>query len=175
MNRIPRMTASNLTFLTFAYLAVFFRHQTRNMKSIVLFIALFFPLATISYGQSATLKKTTAAGSFAEIKFENQNADLGTIRGDSTAFYNFKFSNTGNRPLLITEVKGSCYCVQGKWPKQSIAPGKSSVINISFGPQGVKGRFIRTLTVRSNGKQPAVELMLSGDIKLGTETKGPHD
>jgi hypothetical protein len=126
-------------------------------------------------GQSVTTKKSTSTQSFAEIKFEYQNAEIGVIRGDTTAFYDYKFSNTGKRPLLISDVKGSCYCVKGKWPQQSIAPGKSAVITVSFNPEGVTGNFIRMLSVRTNAKQPVVDLMLSGSVKPGTETKGPHD
>ena len=144
------------------------------MKRKILFLIILLSLTITSYEQSAPSQKTTVAKSFAEIKFDSTHANLGIIRGDTTAFIDFKFTNSGNRPLLITEVKGSCHCVQGKWPKKAIAPGESGVINVSLGPEGITGLFIRTIAVRSNARQSVLDLGLSGEIKPGTETKGPH-
>ena len=135
------------------------------MKKIGLWFVLVIILSNIKCGQASSANKVTPEKKFAEIKFQNEKADIGVIDGGDIANYDFKFSNAGNTPLSITEVKGNCHCVQGKWPKKNIEPGDSSVISVSFDPQGVTGLFIRTLTVQSNGTRPAIELTISGEIK----------
>ena len=123
----------------------------------------------IRCNESGPPKESAPENKFAELKFKNEKAELGLIDGKTNAHYDFKFTNTGNIPLTITEVKGNCHCVEGKWPEKSIAPGDSSAINVSFAPDGVTGLFIRTLMVHSNGTRPAIELEISGEIKPGAK------
>jgi len=83
----------------------------------------------------------------------------------------FKFLNTGNIPLIINEVKGNCHCVQGKWSEKPIAPGDSSVITVSFDPEGVSTSYQRTLMVQSNASRPSIELYITGEIKRDPKEK----
>ena len=141
------------------------------MKNIGLCFILAVLLSNISCGQAGSAKKSTPEKKFAEIKFQNEKADLGIINEGINATYDFKFLNSGNIPLVISEVKGNCHCVQGKWPEKGIEPGDSTVISVSFDPQGVTGLFIRTLMVQSNATRPAIELTISGEIKPDPKKK----
>ena len=135
------------------------------MKSIGQFFILLVLLSNFGCGDANSAKKDTPKNNFAEIKFENEKIDVGIIDGKTNANQDFKFKNTGGIPLVITEAKGNCHCVQGKWPDKPIEPGDSSVISVSFDPVGVSGLFIRTIMIHSNATRPAVELTLSGEIK----------
>lgn len=137
------------------------------MKNISLYF--FLLVLNFSCGEAGSIKKETPKSDFAEIKFENEKIDIGVIDGKTNANQDFKFKNTGGIPLLITEAKGSCHCVQGKWPDKPIEPGDSSIISVSFDPVGVTGLFIRTIMIHSNATRPAVELTLSGEIKREPE------
>ena len=133
------------------------------MKSIRLHFILFALLSNFSCGEAGSAKKETPKS--AEIKFQNERIDIGVIDGKSNANIDFKFSNTGNIPLTITEARGSCHCVQAKAPEKSIEPGDSSVISVSFDPVGVSGLFQRTVRVRSNATRDSIELYMTGDIQ----------
>ena len=135
------------------------------MKSKSLPIVLFVMLINLSCGEAGTPKKEIPKPQIAEIKFQNERIDVGIINGKTNANTDFKFSNTGNIPLVISEVKGNCHCVQGKWPEKPIAPGDSSIISVSFDPVGVAGSFQRTLMVQSNATRPSIELYITGDIQ----------
>ena len=133
------------------------------MKSIRLYIILFVLLTNFSCGEAGSAKKDTPKS--AEIKFQNERIDIGVIDGKSNAIVDFKFSNTGNIPLTIIEAKGNCHCVQAKAPEKAIEPGDSSVISVSFDPEGVSTLFQRTVMVRSNATRDSVELYITGEVK----------
>lgn len=135
------------------------------MKGITHYFFLFVLLSNFSCGEANSTKKEIPKTNFAEIKFESEKIDVGIIDGKSNANLDFKFKNTGGIPLVITEAKGNCHCVQAKWPEKPIEPGDSSVISVSFDPVGVSGLFIRTVMIHSNATRPEIELTLSGDIK----------
>ena len=134
------------------------------MKSISLYFILFVLQFNFSCGEAGSAKKDTPKNNFAEIKFVNEKIDIGVIDGKTNATLDFKFSNAGNIPLVITEAKGNCHCVQAKWPEK-VESGDSSVISVTFDPVGVTGLFQRTVMVQSNATRPAVELTISGEIK----------
>ena len=133
------------------------------MKSIRLYFILFVLITNFSCGEAGSAKKETPKS--AEIKFENERIDIGVIDGKSNANIDFKFSNTGNIPLTIIEAKGNCHCVQAKAPEKAIEPGDSSVISVSFDPEGVSTLFQRTVMVRSNATRDSVELYITGEVK----------
>jgi hypothetical protein len=137
------------------------------MKSANLCIILLSLVININCGNASSTNKVTPENSFAEINFKTTSAELGKIPAKVNATYDFVFSNSGNSPLTITEVRGNCHCVQGKFTDKPINPGDSSAINVSFDPTGVTGLFIRTLMVRSNAKTDSVELKISGEILPG--------
>ena len=133
------------------------------MKSIRLYFILFVLLTNFSCGEAGSAKKETPKS--AEIKFENERIDIGVIDGKSNANIDFKFSNTGNIPLSIIEARGNCHCVHAKAPEKAIEPGDSSVISVSFDPEGVSTLFQRTVMVRSNATRDSVELYITGEVK----------
>ena len=135
------------------------------MRSIQQYFILFVLLSNFSCGEAGSTTKELPKNNVAEIKFENERIDIGIIDGKSNANVDFKFSNAGNIPLVITEAKGNCHCVQGKVLEKAIEPGDSSVISVSFDPVGVSGLFQRTIMVRSNATRDSVELYITGDIK----------
>jgi hypothetical protein len=135
------------------------------MKSINLFVILFFQLLNLSCGENSAPEKETPKPQIAEIKFQSERIDAGVTDGKTNVNVDFKFLNTGNIPLVINEVRGNCHCVQGTKPEKPIAPGDSSIISVSFDPAGVSTSYQRTLWVVSNATRDSVELYITGEIK----------
>lgn len=132
--------------------------------SYMLFSLIIFAAFVSCDNNGGSAKETVPGDTVAQISFRSESAELGKIPFKTHANHDFVFSNTGNSPLTIKEVRGSCHCVQGKWPDQPINPGDSAIISVSFDPEEVTGLFIRTLTVRSNAKRDSVELKITGEI-----------
>src|SRR5689334_12144293 len=71
-----------------------------------------------------------SAYSQANFSFEKTDHDFGAVEGGKkdTIWFDFKFTNTGSEPLVISDVRTSCDCTLADWPKDPIQPGKSAVI-----------------------------------------------
>ncbi len=107
------------------------------------------------------------------LQFETMSYDLGTLKEDEIKGATFKFTNTGNAPLIITEVEKSCGCTQPEWSMEPVMPGKTGEISIKFSAKGQpKGFFRKTFNVYSNIEQERKPiLMIKGTIEKGKVAK----
>ena len=93
-----------------------------------------------------------------EISFEKEIHDFGTFEQHGNGTYEFKFTNTGDAPLIISNSKGSCGCTVPVWPKEPIAPGASNVIKVKYDTKRV-GAFNKSVTITSNAKTDATKVI----------------
>ena len=68
----------------------------------------------------------------AEISFDKSTHDYGQIEQSANGECIFVFTNTGNKPLKITNAKGSCGCTVPQWPREEIAPGATGEIKVRY-------------------------------------------
>lgn len=120
----------------------------------------FFAIATI-FAQDATSGVKTAGG--AEMTFETEVIDYGTIAQNANGVRTFNFTNTGNAPLIISNAKGSCGCTVPTWPKQPIAPGESAEIKVKYATNRL-GPINKSVTVTSNATKPTKVLRIKGNV-----------
>ena len=100
----------------------------------------------------------------AEITFESDVVDYGTIEKGDDGVREFKFTNTGSSPLFITQVRSSCGCTIPKKPTDSIMPGVEEVIEVKYDTSRV-GPIRKTITVSSNAATPVVALQIKGTVE----------
>ena len=100
----------------------------------------------------------------AEITFESDVVDYGTIEKGDDGVREFKFTNTGSSPLFITQVRSSCGCTIPKKPTDSIMPGVEGVIEVKYDTNRV-GPIRKTITVSSNAVTPVVALQIKGTVE----------
>ena len=100
----------------------------------------------------------------AEISFESEVVDYGTIKKGDDGVREFKFTNTGSSPLFITQVRSSCGCTIPKKPTDSIMPGVEEVIEVKYDTNRV-GPIRKTITVSSNAVTPVVALQIKGTVE----------
>ncbi|PZR09480.1 MAG: hypothetical protein DI539_21930 [Flavobacterium psychrophilum] len=124
------------------------------MKRLLGFLA-FILITTASYAQSG-----------AKMELKSDTVDYGTTSKDSdNGIRAFEFTNTGDAPLIIKDVKSSCGCTVPSWPKEPIAPGKSGKIEVKYNM--IPGPIRKTITVQSNAVNHAdgvVALKLKGEV-----------
>ncbi len=112
------------------------------------------------------LMTEVAFGQFAIIEFEKTRHDFGVIREDGgLAEYEFKFTNKGILPLVITNVQVTCGCTTPQWSREAIAPGRSGTIKAAFNPYNRPGVFDKTLTVTANTQPSATQLRIHGIVE----------
>jgi len=91
------------------------------------------------------------------ITFDKTTQHLGFVRQGDTLNFQYKFTNTGNQPLLISDTKVECGCTVVDKPTEPILPGKQGIIKVTFHTNTAIDRQDRTVTVISNASNsPAV-------------------
>jgi len=94
----------------------------------------------------------------AKIEFEQEVIDYGTIAHNADGKREFVLKNTGDAPLVITRVKGSCGCTVPTKPAAPILPGKTGIIKVKYATNRV-GSFSKTVTVTSNAVNSPIKVV----------------
>ncbi|MBN2891168.1 MAG: DUF1573 domain-containing protein [Bacteroidales bacterium] len=103
------------------------------------------------------------------VEFSSTEFDFGTIDQGEQVTYTFKFKNTGNKPLLISEVHTSCGCTASTYTKEPVAPQSEGFIKVTFNSAGKRGNQYKIVTVMCNTNPEAHELVVKGNVNLPTE------
>ncbi len=104
----------------------------------------------------------------AKIDFSNPNntIDYGTvIQGKDNGLRTFDFTNTGDQPLIIMEVRSTCGCTVPSKPTEPILPGEKGKIDVKYNM--ALGRISRTIIVESNAvnyTNGVVPLRIKGEV-----------
>ncbi|WP_298498592.1 DUF1573 domain-containing protein [uncultured Algibacter sp.] len=97
----------------------------------------------------------------AKIEFKAETIDYGTIEKGADGVRVFEFTNTGDEPLIISNVKSSCGCTVPSKPKDPIMPGDTGEIKVKYDTNRVNP-IRKTITVMSNAETPTVALKIKG-------------
>ena len=114
----------------------------------------------------ATILIAIAQG-MAGITFEKTTHNFGTFsENNPKVTCKFKFTNTGDGPLVIHQAIASCGCTVPQYPKEPIMPGKSGEITITYNGAGkFPGHFRKSITLRTNAsKSEVIRLYVEGDM-----------
>ena len=109
----------------------------------------------------------------AEITFVKTVHDYGTITQGSDGTCEFKFTNTGKEPLILSRPQSSCGCTVPTWPQEPILPGKNDVIKVTYNTNNI-GPINKTVTITSNGKTSRVVLQIKGSVVAKPATTLPE-
>lgn len=91
--------------------------------------------------------------------------DAGTVIKGEMINAKFNVTNTGEFPLVIAEVVGSCTCTVADYPDEPLAPGESGVINAHVNTDRTgTGLINKTLSVTANTKPHVTELAIKAKV-----------
>jgi len=113
--------------------------------------------------QVATTTTANAANS-PIMKFEFENHDFGKLKQGDKVTYEFKFTNTGKSPLIITSATATCGCTTPEWPKTPIQPGEGGKIRVTFNSAGKTGLQDKLITVSANTNPAQTMVHLIGEV-----------
>jgi Protein of unknown function (DUF1573) len=123
------------------------------MKKVILFVSVL--VSAVSFSQAKI-----------EFKAKDNTIDYGTVyKGVDNGVRVFEFTNTGNQPLIITNVQSTCGCTVPTKPTQPIMPGKSDKIEVKYNMN--PGPIRKTITVESNASNVEggrVSLKIKGEV-----------
>ena len=100
-----------------------------------------------------------------QIEFAEQVHDYGKVKKGGDGNCEFVFTNTGNEPLILSNVKASCGCTVPTWTKEPIMPGKTGTIKVRYNTNTSPQSFTKTITVSSDSiNAPRLTLKIKGTI-----------
>lgn len=131
-----------------------------DFKRSLFLVFVLLPIGFFAYAQDSGPKLT----------FEKEREDLGTISlddispGESFELY-INFTNTGDAPLVLSNVRACCGTTVSSWPQEPIMPGEDGVIEANFRLRHRAQRISRTVTVLSNSSdQPSLVYRITGEV-----------
>ncbi|RYZ53372.1 MAG: DUF1573 domain-containing protein [Sphingobacteriales bacterium] len=113
--------------------------------------------------QDAAAEQVDAkAGKFS---FKKETHDFGQLAEGPAADYEFEFTNTGKKPIIISNAQASCGCTTPKWTKDPILPGKKGSIKVTYNTANRPGPFNKDVIITSNAQQSPMILHIKGNVK----------
>jgi len=104
------------------------------------------------------------------LQFEKQTHEFGEVPQGTPVTYEFKFKNTGNAPIVISNVQASCGCTTPAWTNTPVAPGKTGSIKAQYNAAAM-GAFNKSITVTSNATNNSEVVFIKGTVVDKTQIK----
>jgi len=104
-----------------------------------------------------------------EFKFNEEKHDFGKIPQGTPVTTVFEFTNIGQDPLILTEVRPTCGCTIADYTKTPVKNGEKGIIKITYNA-AVVSAFNKTIVVTSNAKTPTKYLNIIGEVVAKTTT-----
>jgi hypothetical protein len=123
-------------------------------KTLVLLV--FTLISSVGFAQS---------GAKIEFAAKDNTIDYGKVSKNDNGTRDFIFTNTGNAPLIITNVLSTCGCTVPTKPTEPIMPGKTGKITVKYNM--APGPIRKTITVESNAvnyDSGRVALKIKGEV-----------
>ncbi len=112
----------------------------------------------------AAKEPAAPTGPTTTLTFEELEHDYGVIEQGEKVNHVYKFKNTGNEPLIISNAKGSCGCTVPSWPKEPIPVGGTGEIKVQFDSKGKKGKQSKRVTITANTDPVNTYLTIKGEV-----------
>lgn len=128
-------------------------------QNMILTVLLLFAFSTVLMAQDAEKSNGPI------IEFDKETHDYGEVymHGDGNCV--FTFTNKGNEPLLLTNVRAGCGCTVPQWPREPVLPGDSAEIKVRYTTLNRPHQINRSIVVTSNSiNKPTLVLRLKGSV-----------
>lgn len=124
------------------------------MKKLILFCGIVFLFATVT---------AFNVDEKAEFKFEKETHDFGKIPQGKPVSVEFKFTNVGDEPLIISNIESVCGCTVPKYTNTPVLKGQTGTITVTYNAAAM-APFSKGLTIRSNAKTPVKVIYIKGEV-----------
>ena len=128
------------------------------MKNTLFLLSFFFLFACgddpFSKVKSDNVEKASvrdnSPSKFPVMNFNKTTHDFGVIQNGTPVETVFSYTNTGEAPLVITDIKSTCGCTVPKdWSREPLNPGESSQFSVKFDGKG-RNNTSKTVTITAN-------------------------
>ena len=137
------------------------------MKNLIIIFTALVLTGSLSFGQD-----TEADTDAPVMDFEFGTHDFGELNEGDDAEIDFTFTNTGNKNLILTNVKASCGCTTPYWSKEPVAPGETGKITAKYSTKNRSGSFNKAITITSNANPGTQRIFIKGNVKKAPANDG---
>ncbi|MBO5188405.1 MAG: DUF1573 domain-containing protein [Alistipes sp.] len=90
--------------------------------------------------------------------------------------YEFRFTNSGTAPLVLTRVVTTCSCLKAHFNRRPVAPGESAGIRIVYEPhKSEPGVFNKVIQIYSNSAEGREVITVQGNALESEKVKVKAD
>ncbi|MEX2230751.1 MAG: DUF1573 domain-containing protein [Cyclobacteriaceae bacterium] len=130
-------------------------------------ITTLFALSFVALGNGQELAASTTPAlkpsPTADFSWANTTFDFKKTKVSIPVSYEFRFSNIGMVPLIITSVKASCGCTITAYTKDPVEKGSSGFVRATY-DAAKTGKFTKTIAVNANTPEGTVQLTITGEV-----------
>ncbi len=109
----------------------------------------------------------------ADLKIPAETFDFGIMPQNAKVTGGYWLFSNGPDTLKITEVKPGCGCTKAPLKTNTLAPGDSAFLEISFSSNQYKSRVHKTIKINSNAAEPIRNLALTGTVQIQMDSTKP--
>ena len=114
---------------------------------------------------AAAAERDAVASKFPVLEFDKKEHDFGEIEAKTKVETTFKYTNTGDAPLVITDIKSSCGCtVPQDWSREPLLPGDKGEFTVKFNGSG-SNKVSKTITVTANTEKGSEIVKISAFVR----------
>ena len=107
------------------------------------------------------------------MSFDRKVHDFGTIDDGVPQETVFSYTNTGEAPLVISDIKSTCGCtVPQDWSRAPLLPGESSKFTVKFNGKGAN-KTTKTVTINANTQNGSESVRIIAFINKSTSASKP--
>ena len=111
---------------------------------------------------------------FPIMTFDNNTFDFGTIQNGTPVETIFTYTNTGDAPLVVSDIKPTCGCTAAPgWSKAPLLPGETAQFTIKFDGKGAN-KTTKTVNIKANTQNGNEVVKLTGFINNPDAVKPPQ-
>lgn len=99
------------------------------------------------------------------VQMIDSTYNFGKVAEGTKVMYDYRFKNTGNKPLIVSSATASCGCTVPEKPQEPIKPGETGILKVVFNTSGRAGPARKTVTVVSNAYPGFPVLVLTGAVE----------
>lgn len=97
------------------------------------------------------------------ISSNKEKHHFGQVAWKHPVVVEYTITNTGNKPLVLSNVTTSCACSVAEWTKTPIAPGQKGTVQATFDAKAL-GRFNKSVGIYSNAQPSLMYLKFDGEV-----------
>lgn len=141
------------------------------MKKILLMLL----IALLPSLAAADPKEKTPQGK-ARLRLHENTHHFGDVaRRGGDLEHEFRFTNEGDAPLVLTRVVTSCSCLKAHFHRRPVAPGDEGSIRIVYEPQKSEpGVFNKVIQIYSNAADGREVITVQGNALEAEKIKNRH-